>query len=222
MRDRSSRHGVAGFSLVEMILVVAIIMVLTAVALPNIMGYLKNYKVNAAAQQIATQLTQARGKAIMKNVNLGVLWYVNACTFSSCQTGTIVEDDLQPQVGAPWYAIPGENWATLTTGATGAVQSVSAYIPATIQFADPVARCPTSGAAAAAGDWGLRFTRLGSACQMAAGTPCQGPPPGAPGLAPYITFDVNGNAILCVWDSGSALSRWITVSPAGRITVQPT
>jgi prepilin-type N-terminal cleavage/methylation domain-containing protein len=65
-----------GFSLVEMLIVVAIVAVMAAVALPNIGQYIRNYKIKGAAQMVAGELQSARSRAIMSNTNLGVSFVV--------------------------------------------------------------------------------------------------------------------------------------------------
>ena len=65
-----------GFSLVEMLIVVAIVAILGAVALPNIGQYIRNYKIKGAAQMVAGSLQAARSRAIMSNTNLGVSFVV--------------------------------------------------------------------------------------------------------------------------------------------------
>ena len=65
-----------GFSLVEMLIVVAIVAVMAAVALPNIGQYIRNYRVKGAAQAVAGELQSARSRAIMSNTNLGVSFVV--------------------------------------------------------------------------------------------------------------------------------------------------
>ena len=71
MHDKPTREG--GLTLVEMIIVIAIIAIMAAVAIPQIAGYLRNYKVRGAAQQVAGEMQQARAKAIMGNVNAGLI-----------------------------------------------------------------------------------------------------------------------------------------------------
>jgi prepilin-type N-terminal cleavage/methylation domain-containing protein len=65
-----------GFSLVEMLIVVGIVAVMAAVALPNIGQYIRNYRIRGAAQAIAGELQAARSRAIMSNANLGVSFVV--------------------------------------------------------------------------------------------------------------------------------------------------
>ncbi|HSD29387.1 MAG TPA: prepilin-type N-terminal cleavage/methylation domain-containing protein [Vicinamibacteria bacterium] len=65
-----------GFSLIETLIVVVIIMIMAAVALPNIGQYIRNYRIKGAAQLVAGELNSARSRAIMSNTNLGVSFVV--------------------------------------------------------------------------------------------------------------------------------------------------
>jgi prepilin-type N-terminal cleavage/methylation domain-containing protein len=79
-----------GFSLVEMLIVVAIVAVLGAVALPNIGQYIRNYKIRGAAQDVAGSLQAARSRAIMSNTNLGVSFVV-----LDTDTYRFVQEDIE-------------------------------------------------------------------------------------------------------------------------------
>jgi prepilin-type N-terminal cleavage/methylation domain-containing protein len=86
-RPHRSREG--GFSLVELIVVVGIIAIMAAVGLPAIGRYFRNYQIRNAAREVATEIQAARTKAIMKNVNWGVLFV----TLSPTTYRSILEDD---------------------------------------------------------------------------------------------------------------------------------
>ena len=51
--SRSTRHHLAGFTLVEVIVALAIILILAAVALPNVSGFLDQKRIDATAAQLA-------------------------------------------------------------------------------------------------------------------------------------------------------------------------
>jgi prepilin-type N-terminal cleavage/methylation domain-containing protein len=78
-----------GFSLLELLVVVGIIAVMAAVGLPAIGRYFRNYQIRNAAREVASEISTARTKAIMKNVNWGVLFV----TLSPTTYRIIIEDD---------------------------------------------------------------------------------------------------------------------------------
>ena len=57
---RTRRDREHGFSLVEMVVVVAIVAVMAAVALPNIGGYIRTYTIRGAAQSVSGEVQAAR------------------------------------------------------------------------------------------------------------------------------------------------------------------
>jgi prepilin-type N-terminal cleavage/methylation domain-containing protein len=87
-RIRHSRPE-SGFSLIELLVVVGIIAVMAAVGLPAIGRYFRNYQIRNAAREVASEIQTARTKAIMKNVNWGVLFV----TLSPTSYRVVIEDD---------------------------------------------------------------------------------------------------------------------------------
>src|SRR5262245_307030 len=83
-----------GFSLIELLVVVALIAVMAAVGLPNLVGYLRQAKVRGAMQQVAGEMQAARNKAIVKNTNAGV-----ACAIIDADTYRFFVADTPTTLG---------------------------------------------------------------------------------------------------------------------------
>lgn len=73
---RGKQAAEAGFSLVELLIVVTIIVVAAAVSLPAIGRYVRSYRIRGAAQQVAGEIQTARNKAISTNTNQGVIFQI--------------------------------------------------------------------------------------------------------------------------------------------------
>jgi prepilin-type N-terminal cleavage/methylation domain-containing protein len=57
---RKCRYGVAGYSLVEMMMTLAIGLIMVAVALPTMVGAIQSYRLNSASQQLASLIELTR------------------------------------------------------------------------------------------------------------------------------------------------------------------
>ena len=204
-----------GYSLVEMLVVLAIIVIMSAVALPSIGQYIRNYRINGAANKIAAQIQTARSKAIMKNVNLGTVFAVT----NTRTSGWAIEDDLQPTTTPNWNDFASENWPVLIADK---VQSPGfTAVEGTVEFVDP-STCPGSGAAAP-NSWGIRFNRMGASCTLTAKCAAmvtEQAPGSAPGYTNYIHFSTTtGTATMCIEDTVKRLRRIITISTGGRVRI---
>lgn len=69
---RSLRTNPRGFSLVELMVVIAVIGIITAVATPFFLSFLQAQRLRGAAQQVQTFLNQARQLAIARNISYRV------------------------------------------------------------------------------------------------------------------------------------------------------
>ena len=65
-------HKQAGFSLVELIVVIGLITFVTAISIPAIVGWLPNYRLRAAAQDMLSNFQRAKLEAVKRNINTAV------------------------------------------------------------------------------------------------------------------------------------------------------
>jgi prepilin-type N-terminal cleavage/methylation domain-containing protein len=217
-----------GFTMVELIIVVVIIAVLVATALPGIARYMRGYEIRASADEIATQIQSARSKAISKNVNLGVVWMLS--DDDAKETRWVIEDDQRPNVAPNWSTIAGEAGAGGFTGIRDEVDAASGRLTQSGQvqtlrpsvvFDSPV-NCRQGGSfpTAAPNAWGLRFNRFGAPCAPGDTPGCEEPPT-PPGEAEWLYVDpASGTSYICLFQPTSRLRRLITVSAGGRVRVE--
>jgi Tfp pilus assembly protein FimT len=67
-----SRHA-TGFSVIELVVVIFIIMAISAIAIPQIMTTLRTYQLSSAASQVSDAIKFARFEAIRRNTNSSFL-----------------------------------------------------------------------------------------------------------------------------------------------------
>jgi type II secretory pathway pseudopilin PulG len=195
----------AGFSLVEVLVVLGVIMVLAAVSAPAIANWARNYQIRAATQALASDIQQARNRAIAKNVNNGVSVVIET---NDTYWVHVEDDQTLPKVTAA---------QTLDFGAPDAVQSVRRLLPRGIEFALTGADCP-SVAGFAPADYGFRFNRLGAWCDAGSGGAC--PDVSLVGATAAAVYTTGTGSTLCLLERQSGLSRTVTVTPGGRVMAQ--
>jgi len=199
LEQKSTRQ--AGFSLIELLTVVTIIVVLSAIAYPNIAEYVRHYRLRGGTAEVVADLQRARSAAVMKNVNYGVLFVVlNAKTFRF-----VIEDVQATGVDRSVRVTPSTSPLTLA-------QAGPAHeLPQGIEFAS--AGCGLSGT----GDM-VRFDRLGMACRPSGTGPC----PAVTTVGMKALDFANGSDVrLCLHDTVRKLSRLITLSHGGRVLSAP-
>jgi prepilin-type N-terminal cleavage/methylation domain-containing protein len=197
--DTPAREG--GFTLVEMIIVVAIIAIMAAVAIPQIAGYLRNYKVRGAAQQVAGEMQQARAKAIMGNVNAGMTFsIVDADSYRFVSDDALLASPADnPYVGALHELPEGVRFVGSGAGV------------ASLRFNRMGAAC-----APGAGSCGAAFPQ--AFCQATEAARCATVPVSAGNF--YLSTAAPTVWTATVRDTLTGVQRTITISPGGRVTPQ--
>jgi prepilin-type N-terminal cleavage/methylation domain-containing protein len=204
------RRANAGFSLVELIMVVVIIGILAALSVPAIMNYIKTFRLLGSTSQLAAQIQAARTRAVMKNVNLGVIW----APTNNQNAIWVVEDDLRPcalPACAPNWSQPGQvDWTAILNDPVQAATPLRFH--SSVRFVDPA----TCGSIAG-NRWGIRFNRFGAACPLP--DPKCGPDPQNAPASRFVYVDAAGNMTMCL-QSRFNLRKLVTVVPGGRVRVE--
>jgi prepilin-type N-terminal cleavage/methylation domain-containing protein len=209
------RPGNRGFSLLELLVVVAIVSIMAAVLAPNIGRYIRNYRIRGEANDVVTNLQKARNRAIMKNVNLGV-----AVVIEDPQTYWIHLEDDQVDENDMTRDVARQ---PLDIATPDPIQSTRHRIGQDVRFALNAAECPTAPGGFVPTTDRLRFSRLGAWCTPGGGGACPNVlGPGGPPLPPMTNAirTAAGGSLLCLTQPETGLSRWITISTGGRIAAQ--
>jgi len=200
-----NREKQSGFSLMELLVVVAIIAIMSMSAIPMIASYIRNYRVRAGAQQVLSELQAARAKAISKNAMLGVV----LVTLSNTTYRTVIEDAQTPPIVQTRPSIA----AILASPACASGGDCPQAGP--VRTLPP--RCQFR-LAAGGGFTGLRFNSLGGACQPGASAPCPAIDAGIAVFGPdFVHPDNAGGWRLTIGEITTPVTRDVLVTPAGRL-----
>jgi hypothetical protein len=210
----------AGFSVIELLIVIGMIMVMAAVAIPSIAGFIRVYYIRGAAQEVRATIQAARLKAVANNVRWGTLFVVvdNKRYQWAIEDRLVGEGDGKEKgrridaadlVKADW---PGQ---------VGPMQ----ILPGTVEFDTT---CPDFSGATVTWTPGMRFSNLGMMCDPGT-TTC--PSLGAVGanfvgLEKDVVEEVEGDdvvtgggATICLHETVRNQYRRVHISHSGRIDI---
>jgi type II secretory pathway pseudopilin PulG len=186
--------------MVELLIVVGLIVVMAAVALPNIAGFVRQSRVRGAMQQVAGEIQTARNQAVIKNTNRGVAFEIlDADTYRFLM---IADDGIGILGRGPLRQLPA--------GVT--------FVPAA-DFGIGFDRLGRACAYAAPGPPGCIVNAPRGVAALCT-TPgevreCTNNTPG-----PYLQFDAAGTITVTVRENTTQLTRWVSVAPGGRVQTQ--
>lgn len=63
-----------GFTLLETMIVLLIVSILVAVAIPNVLSWLSNYRLKAAARDLYSNMQKAKSEALKRNCDVGIVF----------------------------------------------------------------------------------------------------------------------------------------------------
>ena len=217
MTSKATRPS-AGFSLVEILVVITIIIIIAAASIPMGLNYVKHYKLTGAAQGIAAEVQRARAQAVKRNTGKGILLNFNYPQAATYQFTSLDPDPMTGNWDGNVYpGNPGNcNESAVNYGVVpdppnnvadpdlpAGVQSPHGFpiaLPQDVLFDD--------------GDLNaLVFCADGSVAAVNAG--------GSVGDAALILADNGVDWVMTIRDRVTQLTRVIRVTPNGRVLVEP-
>jgi prepilin-type N-terminal cleavage/methylation domain-containing protein len=204
-----------GFTLVELLVVVTIIVVVSAASIPMGLSYVRHYKITGAAQGVAAQAQRARSQAVKLNSSRGVLLNFNYPQPGQYQYTSLDPDpmtgnwdgDVYPEnpgvfeVGSVAYGtVPAPPANIIDPDVAAGIQSphgTPVDLPLDLGFDDGERNA-------------LLFRADGSVAAVNAGGPA----------GPGVLVQDGNDWLVTVRDSTTDLTRVIRISPGGRVRLE--
>ena len=185
-----------GFTLLEMLVVVALVAIMAAVSFPSISTYVRNYRITGAAREVAGEVTSARSKAIMSNTNAGVSFVaVDADSYRWVHEDLAAGEQLGPLKDLPLgvrFVVSG----TANAGPSLRFQRLGG-------FCNPgVAPCAAGVPAALV-------------CTGAEASRCGREP-----MANFVGTEAGGGMLLTLLEENTGLQKSVRIAPGGRVLPQ--
>jgi type IV fimbrial biogenesis protein FimT len=123
-----------GFTLIELVVTIAVAAILVTVAVPNMRTFIQNGRITTQVNDLITDLNYARSEAIKRRTNVAICQSSNgtACTGGNWKDGRLTYADLNKNgvldgndVVLRFRGAPGGGDSTLTTTATDPLEFTS-------------------------------------------------------------------------------------------------